>query len=62
VSWNLKKLLGPHSSAPHNPAIAHVFFRSGEIETWGRGIQRILTACREAETPKPSFTLEPTGL
>ena len=60
--WTLKKLLGPHSSAPHNPAIAHVFFRSGEIETWGRGIQRILTACREAETPKPRFTLEPTGL
>ncbi|MFM8715376.1 MAG: ATP-binding protein, partial [Spartobacteria bacterium] len=22
--WTLKKLLGPHSSAPHNPAIAHV--------------------------------------
>ena len=60
--WTLKKLLGPHSSAPHNPAIAHVFFRSGEIETWGRGIQRILTACREAETPKPRFTREPTGL
>ena len=60
--WTLKKLLGPHSSAPHNPAIAHVFFRSGEIETWGRGIQRILTACSEAETPKPRVTLEPTGL
>ena len=60
--WTLKKLLGPHSSAPHNPTIARVFFRSGEIEAWGRGIQRILTACREAETPKPRFTLEPTGL
>lgn len=36
--WTVKTLLGTHSSTPFNPSIAHVFFRSGEIETWGRGI------------------------
>jgi len=43
-------------------AVANVFFRSGEIETWGRGIQRIFTACKEAGTPRPSLTFDGTGL
>ena len=44
----LKTLLAAHASTPFNPAIANVFFRSGEIETWGRGIERILAACKGA--------------
>lgn len=40
-NWTLEKLLGEHSSRPFNPSIANVFFRAGEIEAWGRGIQRI---------------------
>ena len=60
--WTLKNLLGAHASAPFNPAIANVFFRSGEIETWGRGIQRIFAACKEAGTPRPSLTFDGTGL
>jgi len=52
----------PHPSTPYNPAIANVFFRSGEIETWGRGIERIITACKDAGTPKPYITFDGTGI
>jgi len=59
--WTLKTLLGAHASTPFNPAIANVFFRSGEIETWGRGIQRIFAACKEAGTPRPKLTFDGTS-
>jgi ATP-dependent DNA helicase RecG len=29
--------------------------RSGQIETWGRGIEKIESACREAGRPAPTF-------
>ncbi|MBF0245546.1 MAG: putative DNA binding domain-containing protein, partial [Planctomycetes bacterium] len=54
-NWTAEKLTQPHSSRPYNPAIANAFFRAGEIEAWGRGIQRILDACREAGSPDPVF-------
>ena len=38
--WTLDTLLGAHSSSPYNPAIANAFFRPGEIEAWGRGVER----------------------
>lgn len=60
--WTLKNLLGTHASAPYNPAVANVFFRSGEIETWGRGIERIFKTCKAAGTPRPRLLLEPNGL
>ena len=53
--WSLEKLLGQHPSRPFNPDVANAFFRAGEIETWGRGIQRILEACREAGTPSRAY-------
>lgn len=31
-----------HSSQPYNPDVANAFFRAGMIETWGRGIERIM--------------------
>jgi ATP-dependent DNA helicase RecG len=60
--WTVDKLLGKHASIPYNPDIAGVFFRAGLIESWGRGIERILTACREAGTPPPEIEIEETGL
>jgi len=60
--WTVKNLVGAHASTPFNPTVANVFFRSGEIETWGRGIQRIFTACKEAGTPRPALTFDGTGL
>ena len=60
--WTLEKLLGPHPSQPYNPDIANTFFWTGEIETWGRGIDRVLRACRRAGVPEPTIRLEPGGL
>lgn len=45
--WTLNNLLGKHRSRPYNPDIANVFFRAGEIEAWGRGIERIVAACKK---------------
>ena len=53
--WTLERLLGEHSSQPFNPDVANAFFRAGEIEAWGRGIQRIFEACETADTPKPNL-------
>jgi ATP-dependent DNA helicase RecG len=47
---------------PYNPALANAFFRAGEIETWGRGIQRIFEACQEAGTPAPVIDYKPNDL
>ena len=60
--WSQAKLLGPHPSQPYNPDVANAFFRAGEIEAWGRGIQRVLEACRAAGTPKPRIQVEPCEL
>ena len=54
--------MGPHPSQPYNPDIANAFFWAGEIETWGRGIDRVVRACRGAGTPEPKIRLEPGGL
>ncbi len=56
--WSEAKLLGPHSSHPFNPDVANAFFRAGEIEAWGRGIERIFEACHRAGTPEPRIRLD----
>ncbi len=60
--WTVAKLKGKHSSQPYNPDIANAFFRAGEIEAWGRGIERIMDACREAGFAEPAIEYETTGL
>jgi ATP-dependent DNA helicase RecG len=60
--WTERDLLIPHASYPFNPSIANVFFRAGEIEAWGRGIERIFAACREAGTPAPRLRFDGNGL
>ena len=54
-----KRLLGAHSSTPYNPAVANAFFRAGEIEAWGRAMERIFAACAAAGTPKPLLRYQP---
>ena len=56
--WSRNKLLSPHASRPFNPDVANAFFRAGEIEAWGRGIQRVFQACREAGMPEPQLQVE----
>lgn len=38
-----------------NPDIANAFFRSGLIESWGRGIERIIKACENNGNPVPEW-------
>ena len=54
----MKKLLGPHASQPYNPNIANAFSRASEIETCGRGIERVFAACLEARVPEPRIRIE----
>jgi ATP-dependent DNA helicase RecG len=42
-------------SRPHNPAIAHVLLICGYMERVGSGIQRILSAFRDAKLPRPEW-------
>ena len=58
ATWTVEKLTQKHSSQPFNPDIANVFFRAGEIEAWGRGIESIFGACRAAGFPDPVLEYE----
>ena len=60
--WTVKKLMKEHKSDPHNPLIAGAFFRTGDIEAWGRGIDTIRDACREHGSDFPTFESEPTSM
>ena len=60
--WTLNNLLGKHRSRPYNPDIANVFFRAGEIEAWGRGIERIIASCKKEGYPEPKFDYDGGGL
>ena len=48
-----------HASVPYNPNIAHVFYLAGFIESWGRGIEKICAACKNANVPVPEYTVNP---
>ena len=43
----------------HNPDIANTFFRAGFIESWGRGIEKICTLCKNYGIPEPEYTVHP---
>ena len=57
--WSVEKLLGQHSSRPYNPDIANAFFQAGEIESWGRGVERIFEWCRKETVPDPAIQVDP---
>ena len=46
----------PHSE-PINEIISNVFFKSGLMEAWGRGIPDIFGECKAAGLPKPEFEI-----
>ncbi len=61
-NWTVETLLSSHSSQPYNPNIANTFFRAGEIEAWGRGIERIITACKNDGYSTPEFRYDASGI
>ncbi len=57
-NWTISNLLGYHASRPYNPDIANTLFRSGYIESWGRGISKMTEKCLAAGLPKPKYFFE----
>ena len=60
--WTVDTLMSSHRSFPYNPDIANTFFRSGEIEAWGRGIERIITACKNDGFSTLEFRYDASGI
>ena len=50
-----EKLLERHSSYPRNKNIAEVFYRAGFIESWGRGIRKIVDGVKNAGLAEPKI-------
>ena len=48
-------LSGPHRSIPRNPLIAETFHRTGAVEIWGRGTNRVIEACKSYGIEPPIF-------
>ncbi|MCM1531572.1 MAG: putative DNA binding domain-containing protein [Bacteroides sp.] len=60
-NYTIDTLLGKHTSKLRNPKIANVFYKSGFIEAWGRGIQKILDGFQEEHLTPPTFRAEQGG-
>ncbi len=51
-----------HESVPHNPKLADVSFRSGDVESWGRGFIKIKSECSRINAPLPVIDAENDGV
>ncbi len=60
-NWTIQNLLTKHPSKPYNPDIANAFFRSGYIESWGRGSLKIMKECKDAGIPEPLYYYDMSG-
>jgi ATP-dependent DNA helicase RecG len=54
--------LEKHASRPYNPDIANALFRSGYIESWGRGTIKIINECKKAGIPEPVFIYDSSDI
>jgi len=61
-NWTVKNLLEKHASRPFNPDIANALFRSGYIESWGRGTIKIINECKKAGIPEPVFAYDSSDI
>ncbi len=60
-NWTVDNLLKKHPSKPYNPDIANAFFRAGFIESWGRGITKMINECKGAKCQIPQFKYDMSG-
>lgn len=51
----IDELKKKHPSRPRNRYIADIFFRAGYIESWGRGIEKMVESFKKAGLPEPIF-------
>lgn len=57
-NWTVSNLLKKHASKPYNPDLANTIFRSGYIESWGRGIEKMINYCLTAGIPAPNYSFD----
>ncbi|MDD2962865.1 MAG: ATP-binding protein [Bacteroidales bacterium] len=60
-NWTIEKLLDKHPSKPYNPDLANALFRSGYIESWGRGTLKMINECVQFGIPKPKYFYDMSG-
>lgn len=58
----IEEIYKKHSSIPYNPKIADVFYKAGEIESWGRGFDKIMEVCKEEKAPYPVINTDSRGI
>ena len=61
-NWTMENLLSKHASKPYNPNLAHVFYLTGFIESWGRGIEKICATCKADGLPQPEYVIHPDDI
>lgn len=54
-NWTIKTITSKHRSVPFNPDIANAFFKAGLIESWGRGIEKVIESSKKYNGVMPSF-------
>ncbi|OGG06011.1 MAG: hypothetical protein A3F83_12555 [Candidatus Glassbacteria bacterium RIFCSPLOWO2_12_FULL_58_11] len=59
---SVESLAGPHFSRLRNPLIAEAFHRTGAVEVWGRGTNRVIEECRRYGLEAPGFREESGGV
>ena len=57
-----KRVFEKHDSVPRNPKMADVSFRSGDVESWGRGFIKIRTECMKIKAPLPVIDASEGGV
>ncbi len=51
----VESLSGHHLSRLRNPLIAETFHRTGAVEIWGRGMNRVIAECERHGAAPPTF-------
>lgn len=53
-----ESLSGTHKSVLRNPLIAEAFHRTGAVEVWGRGTNRVIEECQRYGVEPPTFEVD----
>ncbi len=59
---SIEKLFLSHESIPRNPLLAEVCYKAGYIDSWGRGVEKIVRSCNDAGLPEPRFAERSGGM
>ncbi len=57
----VEMIIQEHYSFHRNPKVADIFYRAGLVERYGSGVERIITAFRDAGMPVPAFASTSLG-